>query len=51
MAQSVEHQTLDFSSGHDFRVVGSGPTGGSALGKESAGDSLPLPLPLPQLIF
>ena len=31
MAQTVEHQILGFSSGHDFRVVGLNPTFGSAL--------------------
>ena len=31
MAQSVKHPTLDFSSGHDPRVVGSSPVSGSAL--------------------
>ena len=26
MAQSAEHPTLDFGSGHDLRVMGSSPT-------------------------
>ena len=30
-AQSVEHPTLDFGSGHDPRVVGLSPASGSAL--------------------
>ena len=30
VAQLVEHPTLDFSSGHDPRVVGSSPALGSA---------------------
>ena len=29
--QVVEHQTLDFSSGHDLRVLGSSPALGSML--------------------
>jgi len=36
MAQSVKVLTVDFSSSHDFRVVGSSPTLGSALSPESA---------------
>ena len=31
MAQLVEHPTLDFSSGHDPRIVGSSPVSGSTL--------------------
>ena len=31
MAQSVEHPTLDFGSGHDPRIVGLSPTSGSVL--------------------
>ena len=31
MAQSVEHLTLDFSPGHDPRVMGSSPMLGSEL--------------------
>ena len=46
-AQSVEHPTLDFSSGHDPRVVGSSPTSGSVLSMEPAWDSPSLSLPLP----
>ena len=41
LARSVKHQTLDFGSGHDLRVVGLSPEW--SLGwslKESAGDSL-----------
>ena len=45
MAQSVEHSTLDFSSGHDPRVVGSSPILGSMLNVEPARDSLPPPPP------
>ena len=40
MAQSVKCLILDFGSGHDFRVVRSSPMSGSALGVESARDSL-----------
>ena len=29
MAQSVEHPTLDFGSGHDLRVLGWSPESGS----------------------
>jgi len=36
VAQSVGHWTLDFSSGHDLRVVGLNPESGSVLGRESA---------------
>jgi len=36
VAQSVEHLTLDISSSHDLRVMGSSPESGSALSKESA---------------
>ena len=43
-AQSVEHLTLDFSSGHDHRDVGWIPTWGFALSTESA---CPLHLLLP----
>ena len=35
MAQSVEHPTLDLSSGLDLKVVNSSPTLGSMLGMES----------------
>ena len=46
-AQSIGHPTLGFSSGHDLRVVGSGPVSGSVLSVESAVCSLsPSPLPL-----
>jgi len=48
VAQLVKCPTLDFSSGHDLRVVGSSPTSDSALGVELDWDSFsPLPLPLP----
>ena len=40
MAQSVEHLTLDFSSGHDPRVMGLSPKTGSVLSVEPAWDSL-----------
>ena len=36
VAQSVEHLTLDFSSGHDPRVVGFSPASGSVLSMEPA---------------
>ena len=46
MAQLVEHPVLDFSSGHDLRVKGSGST----FSVESAGDSSPsFSFPLPEL--
>ena len=45
MAQAVEHPALGFSSGHGLRVVGSSPTWGSMLSKESAWDSLSPSLP------
>ena len=35
VAQSGEHPTLDFGSGHDPRVVGSSPTSGSRLAARS----------------
>ena len=49
MTQSVEHLTLDFSSGHDLMVARLGPGSCSTL---TAGHllgifSLPLSLPLP----
>ena len=34
MAQLVKHPTLDFSSGHDLRVVRANPTSGSRLSVE-----------------
>ena len=40
---SAMHPTLDLGSGHDLRVVRSSPVSGSALGAESAGESLPSP--------
>jgi len=40
VAQSVECLTLDFSLGHDFRVLGSSPESGSMLSVQSAWDSL-----------
>ena len=36
MAQSVKRTTLNFSSGHDFRVVRLSPLLGSELGVEPA---------------
>ena len=51
VAQSIEHPALDFSSGHDPRVVGSSPTLGSVVGMEPAFEIL-FPSPssrLPQL--
>jgi len=35
-AQLVEHPTVDFSSGHDLRVLGWSPALGSALSRKSA---------------
>ena len=46
MAQSVGCWTLDFSSGHDPRALGSSPPSGSMLSVETALDCLSLPLPL-----
>ena len=46
MAQSVERLTLDFSSGHDPRVLGSSPMSGSVLSVEPTWDSLSLFLSL-----
>jgi len=40
VALSVKHQTLDFSSGHDLRVLGSSPASGSMLSGESVWDFL-----------
>ena len=45
MAQSVEHPTLEFSSGHDL-IVRSSPASGSELSEEYAKVFLPLPLPV-----
>ena len=36
VAQSVEHLTLDFGSGHDPRVMGLSPTSGSMLSMKPA---------------
>ena len=36
VAESVERPTLDFGSGHDPRVVGSGPSSGSVMSVEPA---------------
>ena len=47
MAQSVEHLTLGFGSGHDLRVLGSSSTSGSRLSTVS----VPLPLLLPTLLL
>ena len=49
MVQSVQHLTLDFSSGRDLKVVGSSLMSGSELSVESASDSLSLSLLLPTL--
>ena len=46
MIQSVKHRTLDFSLGHDLRVMRSSPKLGSALSGESV-EILSLPLPSP----
>jgi len=46
VAQSVKHLTLDFSPGHDFRVMRSSPVLGSMLSIEPAWDSL-FPSPSP----
>ena len=48
IAQSVEPLTLNFSSGHNLRVVRLSPLLGSTLSGDSAWDSLSLPLPLPR---
>ena len=40
VAKLVEHLTLEFSSGHDPRVMGLSPMSGSALNVEPARDSL-----------
>ena len=45
VVQSVKHQTLDFSSGHDIRVLRWSPMKSSTLSMESAGESLPVPPP------
>ena len=51
MAQSVEHLTLDFNSGHDPKVMGSSPMLRSMLTVEPAYDSLsPSPFAPPPLI-
>ena len=46
VAQSVEHLTLDFGSGHDPRIVVSSSKWGSVLSMDPAWDSLSFPLPL-----
>lgn len=44
---SVEHLTLDFSAGHDLKVVGLSPMSGSVLNMDTDLDSLSLcPPPL-----
>ena len=50
VAQLVNCMTLDFSSGHYLRVVGSSSTSGSSLSAESACDSLSF-FPLPCSCF
>ena len=47
LVQSVAHLSLGFGSGYDLRVVRLSPELGSVFSVESAGDSLPLPLPTP----
>ena len=44
VAQSIEHLTLDFSSGHVLTAMRSSPVSGSVLSVKSAWDSLPLSL-------
>ena len=46
MVQLVEHLTLDFSSGHDPRVMESSPASASTLNAEPASDILPPSLSL-----
>ena len=46
VTQSVKHLTLDFSSGHDLRFVGSSPASGSVLTVQSLLRILCLPLSL-----
>ena len=41
---SAEDLTLDFSSGHDLRVLRPRPALGSVLNTESTADSVPAPL-------
>ena len=51
MAQSVQHLTLDFGSGHDLMILRQSPSLGSTLGMEAAWDSLsPSPSPCPLLM-
>lgn len=47
MAQWVGHPALDFGSGPDLWIMGSSLASDSALSRESAWDSLSLPLALP----
>ena len=42
MAQSLQHPTLDFGSGHDLTVEGQGPAPGSALTARSLLEMLSL---------
>ena len=44
VAQLVKHQTFNFNSGYDLRVMRLSPSSGSMLGTEPAWDSL-LPSP------
>ena len=44
VARSVKHQTLDFGSGHDLRVVGLSPASGSMLSVSLLGILSPPPL-------
>ena len=50
MAQSVEHWTVDFGSGHDLTVCEFDPTSGSALTAQPAWDSLSSSLSLSLII-
>ena len=49
VAQSVNHLTLDFGSGHDLRVMRLSPAVVFVLGMEPTWDLLPLFLPFPHL--
>ena len=51
MAQSFEHPTLDFNSGHDLRVMGSSPVSGSVMPAQSLLGILSLSLSAPPLLI
>ena len=51
VAELVKWPTLNFSSGHDLRVLGLSPMSGSTFNGESAWYSLFLSLPLPILLL